>query len=159
METKKPHPPLNILLADDDPDDRFFFDLVVKDLAIPAQLTTVEDGVELMDYLVKHSDKLPDVLFLDLNMPRKNGSECLTEIKDNPRLKDLPVIIYSTSVHEDIADILYKKGAHYYIRKTDMVELKKILNYTLGLIAEYNFTKPKRDKFILSVSDSTEKIK
>lgn len=149
--------PLKILLADDDPDDRFFFDLVLKDLAIPTQLTTVEDGVKLMDYLIKHSDKRPDVLFLDLNMPRKNGSECLTEIKNKPKLKDLPVIIYSTSLHEDIADILYKKGAHYYIRKTDIVELKKTLNYTLGLMIGNNFERPRRDKFVLSLSENTEK--
>jgi CheY-like chemotaxis protein len=157
MKTKKEHAPVKILLADDDPDDRFFFDLIVKELSIPTQLTDVEDGVELMEYLVKHSNKLPDVLFLDLNMPRKNGSECLTEIKENPRLKDLPVIIYSTSLHEDIADVLYKKGAHYYIRKTDLVELKNILNYTLGLMVKNNFTIPKRDKFILSVNESAEK--
>lgn len=157
METKKQNTPLKILLADDDPDDRFFFDLVLKNLDISTQLTTVEDGVKLMDYLIKHSDELPDVLFLDLNMPRKNGSECLTEIKDNPKLKDLPVIIYSTSLHEEIADILYKTGAHYYIRKTDMVELKKILNYILGLMVKDNFTKPKRDKFILSVNEGVEK--
>lgn len=157
MKPKKQHAPLKILLADDDPDDRFFFDLVLKDLAIPTQLTTVEDGVKLMDYLIKHADKLPDVLFLDLNMPRKNGSECLSEIKHNAKLKNLPVIIYSTSLHEDIADILYKKGAHYYIRKTDIVELKKTLNYTLGLIVENNFARPRRDKFVLSLAENTEK--
>lgn len=157
MKTKKQHAPIKILLADDDPDDRFFFDLVLKDLSIPTQFTTVEDGVKLMDYLIKHADKLPDVLFLDLNMPRKNGSECLTEIKNNPKLKDLPVIIYSTSLHEDIADILYKKGAHYYIRKTDIVELKKTLNYTLGLMIENNFARPRRYKFVLSLSENTEK--
>lgn len=157
MKTQTQHTPLQILLADDDPDDRFFFDLVLKDLPIPTQLITVEDGVQLMDYLIKHSARLPDVLFLDLNMPRKNGSECLTEIKGNTKLKDLPVIIYSTSLHEDVADILYKKGAHYYIRKTDMLELKKILNYTLQLMLKDNFTRPKRDKFILRVIESLKK--
>ena len=138
---------LKILLADDDPDDRFFFNLAVKDLTIPIQLTTVEDGVMLMDYLARHSDKLHDILFLDLNMPRKSGLECLSEIKSNPKLKDLPVIIYSTSLHEDVADILYKNGAHYYIRKTDIVELKKVLNHTLGLMMQNNFKRPKRDDF------------
>jgi len=157
VQTKKQHEPFKILLADDDRDDRFFFDLVLKDLAFPTQFITVEDGVKLMDYLIKHSDKLPDVLFLDLNMPRKNGSECLTEIKANSKLKDLPIVIYSTSLHEDIADILYKNGAHYYIRKTDMVELKKTLNYILGLMAENNFAKPKRDKFILRVNEDAKK--
>ncbi|MGZ3902669.1 MAG: response regulator, partial [Bacteroidia bacterium] len=96
---------INILLADDDKDDRYFFEKALKTLSIKAQLTISEDGEKLMAYLLKHSEKLPDVLFLDLNMPRKNGAECLTEIKLHEKLKKLPVIIYSTSLHDDVADI------------------------------------------------------
>ena len=142
--------PLNVLLADDDKDDRFFFDRALKALPIPTQLLTVEDGEKLMDYLVKNFDQLPDVLFLDLNMPRKNGSECLEEIKLNDKLKQLPVIIYSTSLHEDVADLLHKNGAHYYIRKSNQPELKKILLRVLNLITEKKFVRPTIDKFILS---------
>jgi CheY-like chemotaxis protein len=150
--------PLHILLADDDEDDRFFFDLVLKGLAIETRLSTVEDGESLMNYLSENSNQLPDVLFLDLNMPRKNGSECLVEIKHNEKLKDLPVIIYSTSLHEDVADLLYKNGAHYYVRKTDMVELQKVLQYVLTLMIENRaaikagkFERPGRKNFILSL--------
>jgi CheY-like chemotaxis protein len=149
--------PLHILLADDDEDDRFFFNLVLKELPMANLLTTVEDGVQLMNYLNKNADQLPYVLFLDLNMPLKNGSECLLEIKRNPKLKDLPVIIYSTSLHEDIADILYENGAHYYIRKTDLLELKKILNYAFNLMIENKFERPERDKFIITEPQSVKK--
>lgn len=139
-----------LLLADDDKDDRFFFERVLKKLPISTQLTTVEDGEKLMDYLLGNSI-LPDVLFLDLNMPRKNGSECLKEIKGNEKLKELPVIMYSTSLHEDIADLLYKSGAHYYIRKGTLEELEQALHSTLTLMVEKQLTRPTRDKFILSL--------
>jgi CheY-like chemotaxis protein len=141
---------LNLLLADDDKDDRFFFKKVLDELALPASLTVVEDGEKLLTYLKKHAKKLPDILFLDLNMPRKNGSECLEEIKGNKNLKELPVIIYSTSLHEDVADLLYEKGAHYYIRKTDIIELKKVLRHVLTLVVENEFARPRRNKFILN---------
>ncbi|MDP1800689.1 MAG: response regulator [Bacteroidota bacterium] len=142
---------MNLLLADDDLDDRFFFDKALKVLPIPSDLITVNDGAKLMAYLLENSTQLPDVLFLDLNMPRKNGSQCLEEIKTNDRLKHLPVIIYSTSLHEDVADLLYKNGAHYYIRKGGMVELEKALLKILTMIKEEKFTRPPRNKFILSL--------
>lgn len=142
---------LNILLADDDKDDRFFFDKALKALPIPTELTTVEDGEQLMEYLAENSEKLPDVLFLDLNMPRKKGSECLSEINKHPMLKELPVIIYSTSLHEDVADQLYKNGAYYYVHKTDLAELEKILLYILTMMVEKKFIRPARDGFILNI--------
>lgn len=155
--------PVHILLADDDKDDRFFFDKALKALAIPTELATVEDGEQLLDYLTKNSENLPDVLFLDLNMPRKKGSECLSEINLNPKLKDLPVIIYSTSLHEDVADQLYKNGAFYYVHKTDLSELEKILLQVLTMITEKKFIRPSREGFILNITENTsvkeEKVK
>lgn len=149
--------PINILLADDDKDDRFFFDKALKVLTIPTQLSTVEDGELLMHYLFENVENLPDVLFLDLNMPRKKGSECLLEIKQNPSLKEIPVIIYSTSVHEDVADLLYKNGAHYYVQKTDLDELEKTLQYVLTMIIEKKFIRPEREDFILNIVYRKEK--
>ena|SRR5687767_8898046 len=143
--------PLHILLADDDRDDRFFFNKVLEILPVKTQLTTVEDGEKLMSYLSENSKNLPDVLFLDLNMPRKNGSECLLEIKQSEKLKSLPVIIYSTSMNEDVADLLYNNGAHYYIRKEDMVKLQKILHHVLTLLVENKFSRPSRAKFVLTM--------
>jgi CheY-like chemotaxis protein len=140
--------PLNILLADDDFDDRHFFEKVLKNLPVPTRLATVEDGEKLMTYLFENSGNLPDVLFLDLNMPRKNGQECLLEIKQSEKLKRLPVIIYSTHMHEKDADLLYRNGAHYYIRKTDMIELAKVLLYVLNRMVANKFARPAKDKFI-----------
>ncbi|MGZ4035344.1 MAG: response regulator [Bacteroidia bacterium] len=141
---------LRILLADDDKDDRFFFNKALSSLSVETELLVVENGEKLMSYLAEHIAKLPDVLFLDINMPKKNGSECLLEIKSNANMRGLPVIMYSTSLHGDVADVLYENGAHYYVQKTDFTELPEILNKALELIKDAG-PRPTRDKFILSL--------
>ena len=73
MTPKQQHAPIHILLADDDIDDISFFDKALKELPVSVNLTTVNDGHQLMNYLSENLEHLPDVLFLDLNMPRKNG--------------------------------------------------------------------------------------
>ena len=140
----------DLLLADDDIDDCIFFEDALKELPISATLSTVNNGIQLMNYLLAKSDNLPDVLFLDLNMPRKNGIECLTEIKLNDTLKDLPVIIFSTSFNMEVVDLFYQKGAHYYIRKPGEYEkLRKIILEAVTLTSQDKLTRPTRDKFIL----------
>ncbi|QDW22896.1 response regulator [Flavobacterium sp. KBS0721] len=141
----------NLLLADDDEDDCDFFKEALDELTLPVSLVTVNDGVQLMDFLADHSrDNLPDLLFLDLNMPRKNGSECLKEIKESENLKNLPVIIFSTSLDNSIVDVMYAKGATYYIRKPgEFSQLKKVIENALILASQNNFKQPRREQFIL----------
>jgi CheY-like chemotaxis protein len=141
----------NLLLADDDEDDCAFFKEALEELSLPVSLVTVNDGVQLMDYLENNfSDNLPDILFLDLNMPRKNGHECLSEIKNKEELKNLPIIIFSTSLDNDIVDLMYEKGATYYIRKPgDFSKLKKVIGNALATTSENNFKQPVREQFIL----------
>jgi CheY-like chemotaxis protein len=136
---------LHVILADDDIDDRFFFDKALKEIPIPNRLTTVNDGEQLMKYLFENSAHLPDVLFLDLSMPRKTGFECLTEIKENEKLKDLPVIMLSTSFPRDnkyeqnIIKMLFTIGAMDYIRKPgDYLTLKQFINDALIKISGKN---------------------
>jgi CheY-like chemotaxis protein len=135
---------LDILLADDDRDDRFLFQEALNELPVKSTLKTVHDGEQLMEYLEQNSKNLPDVLFLDLNMPRKNGFECLSEIKLNDDLKDLPVIMFSTSFprdvnyEEDMIKMLYKIGAHDYIRKpANFDELKEVIQNSLSKVEEH----------------------
>jgi len=108
---------LNILLADDDIDDCVFFKEALSELLISTNITAVHDGEKLMKLLTSITNVLPHILFLDLNMPRKNGFECLTEIKENEKLKNLPVAIFSTSYEQEVVNSLYKNGAQYFIRK------------------------------------------
>lgn len=141
----------NLLLADDDEDDCIFFREAIDELSLPVKLVTVNDGVELMGFLeINTADNLPDILFLDLNMPRKNGYECLAEIKAIEELKELPVIIFSTSLDIEIVNTMYDKGALYYIRKPgDFSKLKQVIGNALKVTSENNFKKPEREDFIL----------
>lgn len=96
MKPEQQQTPLNILLADDDTDDCTFFKEALKEFPLPTHLIAVHDGEQLMKLLTNQTNELPHVLFLNLNMPRKNGFECLREIKFNKKLKQLPVIVFST---------------------------------------------------------------
>ena len=142
--------PINLLLADDDPDDCDFFKEALEDLPVTINLRAVHDGVQLMNSLAAMANNLPDILFLDLNMPLKNGFDCLSEIKMNDKYKHLPVIICSTSFDIEVVDLLYQKGAHHYIRKPgEYAKLKNAISKALRVTAENNFLRPTRDLFVL----------
>jgi CheY-like chemotaxis protein len=96
--------------------------------------------------------QLPDVIFLDLNMPRKNGFECLSEINDNQKLKQVPVIIFSTSFEQDVVKMLYKNGAKYFIRKpSEFVQFKKIIQQIFTLLSQEDIQKTNWENFVLTV--------
>ena len=126
---------LNILLADDDKDDCLFFKEALEEIPIATSLTTVNDGEQLMQHLETVTENLPHIIFLDLNMPRKNGFECLAQIKNQSVYKNLHVIIYSTSYNEEKANLLFNSGAQYYICKpSDFNELKKVVHQAIILV-------------------------
>jgi CheY-like chemotaxis protein len=104
-----------------------------------------------MEKLTQKDNKLPDVLFLDLNMPRKNGFVTLGEIKRNNQLDSLPVIIFSTAFEQKKVNQVFRDAAHYYIRKpTDFSELKKIINKVLTLITQGNNPLPLKENFVIT---------
>lgn len=113
-----------ILLADDDSDDRLLAQDALKECGVETDLRFVENGVELMDYLQRKnkysqaaSAPKPSLIILDLNMPRKDGREALKEIKADPALKKIPVVILTTSTADmDIAKA-YDLGANSFISK------------------------------------------
>lgn len=132
---------MNLLLADDDEDDCSFFEEALGELPLAVNLKTVCDGERLMQFLNTETDTLPNVLFLDLNIPRKNGMECLLEIKSNKRLEDLSVIIFTTSSEQSMVNMLFDKGARYYIRKpAEFSQLKKVILQALTLVAGSPFS-------------------
>jgi CheY-like chemotaxis protein len=142
--------PLNILLADDDMDDCNFFKDALNALPINTQLKTVNDGEELMTYLSENTHQLPDVLFLDINMPRKNGFECLSEMKDDAVLKNIPVVILSTSSSKEKIAKIFKIGGHVYIHKpNDFGQIKQVIQNVLPIALEHVFSK-KPLKYILN---------
>jgi CheY-like chemotaxis protein len=127
----------SILLADDDEDDCFLFGEALEEIQVATRLTTVRNGEQLLHLLESMKEELPHVLFLDLNMPRKNGWQCLEEIKRSEKLKKLKVIIFSTSFQQDVADQLYKNGAMHYIRKPgDFSQLKELILQVLMILQD-----------------------
>ena len=116
--------PVVFLMADDDPDDRLLVEEAFRESLISNSIYFVEDGVELMAYLRKQ-DKYahpavaptPDLILLDLNMPRKDGREALAEIKNDPHLRYLPVVVLTTSKAEEDIMRSYDIGAASYITK------------------------------------------
>jgi CheY-like chemotaxis protein len=140
---------MHILVADDDADDLDFFRFAIEKSSSNVKLTTVEDGEELMKWLLQNQNIIPNLLFLDLNMPRKNGYECLIEIKQNPSFQSLPIIILSTTVNPGEMDNLYKNGALYYVKKPNSLkELTLILDKILQLPEEKKQFQPTKDSFV-----------
>jgi CheY-like chemotaxis protein len=142
---------INVILADDDEDDRLFFKEAFEEIKIKTRVKTVNDGVELMNHLKKNGNELPQILFLDLNMPRKNGIDCLLEIKRSDYLKDIPVAIYSTSASEEDIEDTFVKGANVYIKKpSDFGTLKKILEEVITINWQYHTSGLNREAFLLN---------
>ncbi len=145
----------HIFLADDDADDREFFEEALKELSIQTELVAVKDGVELMMTLeeVAFDPPPPHLIFLDLNMPYKNGFECLKEIRESPNLKNIPVVIFSTSVSENAVEATFTLGANCYIRKpTSHQLLKKALETVLSLEFWEKREQLSKEKFVLTIS-------
>lgn len=141
---------INIILADDDTDDRLFFTDAFEELKITTKVKTFNDGVYLMDYLNTDDAILPNVLFLDLNMPRKSGLECLKEMKKNNKFNDIAIAIYSTSASEEDIEKTFVMGANIYIKKpNDFKTLKKVLQEVVTINWQYHTNGLNKDNFLL----------
>jgi len=142
----------HVLLADDDKDDREDFIEAFKSLKMQTELQVVKNGAELMTYLNDPSLRLPHLLFLDLNMPKKSGRECLIEIKKIERLKNLTVAIYSTSSSEKDIEDTFMNGANVYIKKpAHLTVLKKVISQILTINWQYQTSGLNRDNFLLQL--------
>lgn len=144
--------PMNILLADDDEDDRTFFNDAIKELKMNNKLTIFKDGEELMDYMSDPDSPIPHILFLDLNMPCKTGHDCLKEIRANPRFKDLSIAIYSTSSSEKDIEDTFIGGANVYIKKpSDFNKLKKVIKNVVNMNWQYHTSGLNKETFFFSI--------
>ncbi|SFQ42818.1 Response regulator receiver domain-containing protein [Flavobacterium akiainvivens] len=140
------------MLADDDEDDRLFFEEAFEEVKIKYEISSFSDGEQLMAHLNNTENALPDIIFLDLNMPRKSGMECLKEIRANDRLKRISVAIYSTSSSEQDIEDTFVAGANVYIRKpNDFNMLKKVLSDVVHINWQYIVDGLNKDSFILSL--------
>ncbi len=130
--------PITVLIADDDPEDRMLIEDAFEESRLANPLEFVEDGEELLDYLYRRNrfsdpstSPRPRLILLDLNMPRKDGREALKEIKSDPHLRQIPIVVMTTSKAEE--DILrtYDLGVNSFITKPvtfeGLVEIVKML--------------------------------
>ncbi|MCD6162830.1 MAG: response regulator [candidate division Zixibacteria bacterium] len=142
--------PISILLADDDPDDRLMATEALEENRLANNLHIVEDGEMLMDYLYHRGEyagtqnwSLPGLILLDLNMPKKDGREALKEIKSDPKLRRIPVVVLTTSKAEEDIFRTYDLGVNSFITKPvsfeSLVSIMKTLKiYWFEIVEHYN---------------------
>ena len=139
-----------ITLADDDEDDRLFFTDAFDELKINTVVNTFKNGKELLDFLNHPESVLPNIIFLDLNMPILNGVDCLKEIKKNDKLNDIAIAIYSTSSSDQDIENTFVLGANIYIKKpSDFGTLKKVLSDVVTINWQYHTSGLNKDNFLL----------
>ena len=123
---------INILIVDDYADDRELFIDAIKEVDSEIECTTAVDGKQALEQLKNSYDSLPDFIFLDLRMPRLSGKKCLLQIKNDERLKSIPVIIYTTSRDVEEAKELQELGAVHFISKPgDPEEIYYVVSFVL----------------------------
>jgi CheY-like chemotaxis protein len=124
MSTNETKTPVTILMADDDSDDRLMMKEALQENRLANDLRFVSDGEELMDYLLRRgafespsTSPRPGLILLDLNMPKKDGREALIEIKNNPSLRSIPVVVLTTSKAEEDVYKTYDLGVNSFVSK------------------------------------------
>jgi CheY-like chemotaxis protein len=138
-----------ILLADDDDDDTMLFVEAAEKLSSTIKVCLANDGEKLLALLEKSS--LPDIIFLDLNMPCKNGLECLKVIRSNERFDGIPVIMYSTSHHKKDVDSCFSAGANYYVVKPyDFEDIIIILRKLFSQLTDAELVIPSKEDFVIN---------
>ena len=135
-------PGFTILMAEDDPDDRFLMEQALLEIASSRDLRFVEDGEELIHYLRrsgKYADPAfsprPGLIFLDLNMPKKDGRQALVEIKADPDLQRIPVVVWTTSDEREDKVQCKKAGADLFVTKP--VGYAELVNSVRTLVTRY----------------------
>ena len=142
--------PFSVLLVDDDADDRILFKDAINQLGLKISLKMLDGGVNLMKHLRDKHNVLPDFIFLDLYMPSKIGFECLEEMRADERLRNLCVIIYSTSSKlEDINEALNKGANLYFAKSSTFQELVNRLSRIFAMDWEEFNSELCIEKFVL----------
>jgi CheY-like chemotaxis protein len=137
----------HIVLTDNEPIERELFQIIVEEIKPPVIFTPVKSGKALLDNL-QNMESLPDLIFLDIDMPGKNGIETLIEIKNHEKLSSLPVIMYSGNIDERTIDAAYYNGAQYYFLKpSDINQLQNTIQWLIE--NKHNFKKPMRHEFVI----------
>jgi len=148
MKSNITPPSLHVLFVDDDSDESYLFNEALEHSGLNIQMSKAKDGNDLLSYL--RSQPLPDIVFIDLNMPYKDGLEALIEIRKDKKFEKLPLIIYSTTKNNSHIDLTYQNGASLFVVKPNnfdgMVQIVK----KVCTIDWKNFSVPQRDEFLVT---------
>ena len=136
---RQPPKLVTILLVEDNADDAFLTKEVLREAKFANEVVHVEDGVQAMEYLNRPDAERPDIVLLDLNLPRKNGGQVLEEIKADPRMRQLPVIVLTTSAAEEDVTHAYDNYVNAYVRKpvgfAELVDaMRSVEDFWFGIV-------------------------
>lgn len=121
-------------MADDDPDDIAMFQEALNASSYPMKMVAVNDGNKLLEMIAA---EMPDIVILDINMPVKGGFECIPEIRKTPELKDMPVIVLSSSDYNTHIQECLKAGANHYLIKPSTYDgLLKVIDFIYNIAAQ-----------------------
>lgn len=134
----------SFLLVDDDVDDVLLFEEVLKEVDKNIRLSSSSNGIEALEFLDKNSSSLPRLIFLDLNMPRMDGKECLKAIKQDERFSHVPVIMYTTSSQSRDIEETMMLGAVCFITKPSSVNDLRSIIATISSTPAHDLTKSLR---------------
>jgi len=142
---------MNILLVDDDEDERQAFAEAIDKLGLPLDLLYARNAGELFEYLEKKSDI--NLIFLDINMPLKDGRVCLKELKTNEKYRHIPVLVYSVSQSIEDVDEVFAGGAHYYaVKPYAEVNFIETLKLVFGIDWTLEQPIPSREQFVINLA-------
>jgi len=141
-------PPLHVLFVDDDSDESYLFNEALEHSGLNIRLSKANDGNHLLSYL--HSEPTPDMVFMDINMPYKDGLEALSEIRSNSKFANLPLVIYSTSKNEESIEACYQKGADLFVVKPQNFDGMVSVVKRVCTVDWKNYKKPSREEFVIS---------
>jgi DNA-binding response OmpR family regulator len=138
----------DVLLAEDDHDDVDIFKTAAKGITIPIKLRVAHDGNALFVELKK---AIPNMLFLDIHMPCKDGISCILQIRKNRKYDRMPVVMLSSNTHKDYIDKSYRYGANYYVIKPlSITAFTERIQHVLSREWDKEFLYPSREEFLLA---------
>jgi CheY-like chemotaxis protein len=137
--------PPQIIVADDDEDDFFFFDKALKETGIPARLTKVTNGLEVLALLAQHA-QLPQMIFLDINMPLMDGLTTLKRIRANEAYQEVRIVIFSTTDDPATVQEAYRSGATVFLCKPD--EYRDYMNIFKALLTDTGDANVDRERLL-----------
>jgi CheY-like chemotaxis protein len=138
---------MHILMADDDKDEFYLLQEAAQKACEDLKVSYAANWLELLRFILK---TLPDILFIDLNMPVKNGLECLQQLREDRKYDKIPIIIYSNAISKTDIEKAYKNGANYFIIKPDAIEdISNMIKKICSLGKEALLSIPPREEFVI----------